>query len=92
MSITVKNSSGGNPVVTLFGLRGDGTYAAARMHEDEVPYPLYWDDAVDQVMVYVEPDDEQLDTLLFALNDGKLEYKKLQDYGSAGGGKSEFPV
>lgn len=92
MSITVRNSSGGNPVVTLFGMLDDGTYRAEKMHEDEVPYPTYWDDAIDQVMVYVEPDDEQLATLVSALNDGELDYKKLQDYGSAGGGESEFPI
>lgn len=92
MTITVKNSSGSNPVVTLFGMLGDGAYTAKLMHEDEVPYAKYWDNAVDQVMVYVEPDDAQLDQIVQALNDGKLDYASLQQYGQAGGGTSELPV
>lgn len=28
-----------------------------RMNEDEVPYSKYWENAVDQAMVYIVPDD-----------------------------------
>ncbi|HJV83904.1 MAG TPA: hypothetical protein VJ698_00395 [Noviherbaspirillum sp.] len=92
MSLTVQNSSGSNPVVTLFGQLGDGRFAGKRMHEDEVPYARYWDNAIDQAMVYIAPSDEQLDAILEALSEGKLAFSRLQDYGAAGGGTSDFPV
>ena len=92
MSLTVDNTHPGDPVVTLFGQLIDGSYVAKKMHEDDVPYTRYWDNALDQVMVYVVPDDAQLDAIVQALNAGKLDYNTLQDYGSAGGGTSTFPI
>jgi hypothetical protein len=92
MSLTVQNSSGSAPVVTLFGELDDGTFAAKMMKEDEVPYTKCWDNAIDQAMVYVAPDDAQLDAIVQALNEGKLHFSALQSYGSSEGGTSEFPI
>jgi hypothetical protein len=92
MSLTVDNTHPDDPVVTLFGQLIDGSYVAKKMHEDAVPYTRYWKNALDQVMVYVVPDDAQLDAIVQALNAGKLDYSTLQDYGSAGGGTSTFPI
>jgi len=92
MSLTVDNTQPGDPVVTLFGQLDDGSYVAKKMHEDEVPYARYWKNALDQVMVYIVPDDAQLNAIVQALNDGKLDYETLQDYGSAGGGTSTLPI
>lgn len=92
MGMTVQNSSGSNPVVTLFGQLNDGNFAGKRMHEDEVPYVRYWDNAIDQSMVYIVPSDEQLNVILQALHDGNLAFSTLQEYGGAGGGNSELPI
>ena len=92
MSIVVPNTRPDVPRVTLFGQLDDGTYAARVMDEDAVPYKRCWDNAIDQVMVYIEPDDDQLAHMLAALNDGRLEFSRLQDFGSSGGGTSTIPV
>jgi len=92
MTLTVKNTNHEAPVVTLFGQLDDGTYVAKKMHEDEVPYAKYWKNALGQVMVYIVPDAAQLDAIVQALNEGRLDYNTLQDYGSAGGGNSILPV
>ena len=83
---------GWSGTVTLFGRLEDGTYAAEVMAETSVPYASYWDDALEQVVVYIEPDDEQLQRVVAALNDGRLEFSSLQNYGSSNGGASTLPV
>lgn len=92
MSLTVKNTSGDTPIVTLFGQLRDGTYAAKTMREDDVPYSQYWENGIDQVMVYIAPDEEQLLAIVRALNEGRLNYSTLQQFGTAEGGTSTLPV
>jgi hypothetical protein len=92
MTLTVKNTHSDDPVVTLFGQLDDGSYVAEKMREDEVPYAKYWGNALDQVMVYIVPDDAQLSAIVQALNEGTLDYNTLQDYGSAGGGTSTLAI
>lgn len=78
--------------VTLFGQLADGTYAAEIMDEGEVPYARYWRNAIDQVMVYVIPEREQLDAILIALAEGRIEFSALQQYGGTKGGFSDVPI
>lgn len=92
MPTTVANSRPDSPSVTLFGRLDDGTYAAQVMAETSVPYSSYWDNALEQVMVYIEPDEEQLQRVVAALNEGRLDFSRLQDFGSANGGQSTLPV
>ena len=92
MSITVKNTSAQTGKVTLFGELSDGSFVAKVMGEDQVPYGRYWDNLVEQVMVYIDPDKQQLDAILAALNERRLPFSGLQDYGGAGGGNSTIPV
>lgn len=92
MPITVQNTRPDEPTVTLFGHLDDGTYAAEVMAETSVPYSSYWDNAIEQVAVYIEPDDEQLQRVVAALNEGRLDFSILQEFGSANGGQSTLPV
>jgi hypothetical protein len=92
MSTTVNNTSPQTGRVTLFGELRDGRIVARVMREDQVPYGAYWKDQVEQVMVYIEPTEEQLHTLLAALNERRLRFGQLQDYGGSSGGTSEIPV
>lgn len=92
MTIAVNNSRPGEPVVTLFGKLDDGSYDARVMSETSVPYSPYWENGIAQVMVYIEPDDEQLHSMLAALNDGRLDFSTLQSYGSSNGGTSAIPI
>ena len=92
MSITVKNTTSDTPLVTLFGELRDGSFVAKVMREDAVPYGHRWDNEIDQAMVYIVPSDEQLKAILAALNERRLPFDKLQDYGSSAGGTSEMPV
>jgi hypothetical protein len=92
MGITVNNTSAQTGRVTLFGELRDGRIVAKVMREDEVPYGAYWHDQVEQVMVYIEPTDEQLNAIVAALNARRLAFDKLQDYGGSGGGTSTFPA
>jgi hypothetical protein len=92
MSITVNNTSAQTGRVTLFGELRDGRIVAKVMREDQVPYGAYWKDQVEQVMVYIEPNEEQLGTLLAALNERRLPFDELQNYGGSSGGTSDFPV
>lgn len=92
MSITVKNTTPDHPLVTLFGELRDGSFVAKVMREDAVPYGHRWENEVDQVMVYIVPNDEQLAAILAALNDRRIELSQLQDYGSSAGGTSDMPV
>lgn len=92
MTTTVQNTRPDAPTVTLFGRLDDGTYAAEVMAETSVPYSTYWDNALEQVVVYIEPDDKQLQQVVSALNEGRLDFSALQNYGSANGGSSTLPV
>lgn len=92
MTTTIPNTRPEAPSVTLFGRLDDGTYAAEVMNETSVPYSSYWENATEQVVVYIEPDDKQLQHLVEALNKGQLEFASLQNYGSANGGTSMLPI
>ena len=43
-------------------------------------------------LVYISPDEEQLQAILTALNERRLPFGDLQNYGAAGGGTSTIPV
>jgi hypothetical protein len=92
MSITVKNTRPDTPIVTLFGELQDGSFVAKVMREDAVPYGHRWDNEIDQAMVYIEPSEEQLAQILAALNERRLPFGDLQNYGSSAGGTSTLPV
>ncbi len=92
MSTTVANTKPDSPVVTLVGKLRDGAYVAEAMEETSVPYGYYWDNAIDQVMVYIDPNDAQLKEVVAALNDGRLPFSSLQEYGSSNGGISTLPI
>lgn len=92
MGLVVNNSKAELPIVTLFGRLEDGSHTAQVMREEQVPYDKYWDRAVDQLMVYIWPEGDQLDQLVRALDEGRLEWDKLQEYGGHDGGQSEFPI
>jgi hypothetical protein len=92
MNLNVSNSRPEHPVVTLFGQLDNGSYVGRVMEETQVPYRRCWDNALDQVMVYIEPDDSQLEAMLNALNNGTLDYSNLQNYGASTGGTSTIPV
>jgi hypothetical protein len=92
MTITVNNTTPDTTRITLFGELQDGTFAAKTMAETDVPYTKYWDNQVEQRIVYIQPDAEQLKAILAALNDRRLSIDQLQQFGSAGGGTSEIPV
>ncbi len=92
MEITVNNTNPNDPRVTLFGELQDGSFAAKVMAETAVPYRRYWDNEIEQLIVYIVPDDDQLDAILKALHERRLPFKSLQDYGSVSGGSSKIPV
>lgn len=92
MPIDITNTHPDNPRVTLFGQMENGSYEARVMAETDVPYGLCWENAVDQVMVYLEPTQEQLELILNALKEGRLRFSDLQDYGSSNGGFSTLPI
>jgi len=92
MDLTVNNSTNPDVRVTLFAELQDGSFKAKVMTETDVPYAPYWEDEVEQLVVYIAPNEEQLDAILAALNERRLPFKRLQDYGSAAGGTSTIPV
>lgn len=92
MSTEVSNTHPDSPRVTLFGQLENGKFDAEIMDETDVPYDRYWDNAIDQVMVYLDPTEDQLGRILSALNEGRLKFSDLQEYGSANGGISQLPV
>ena len=92
MSITVRNTTPGTARITLFGELDDGSFDARVMAETDVPYTRYWDNEIEQRMIYIQPDPEQLKSILAALNDRRLTLDQLQSFGSAGGGESQIPV
>lgn len=92
MPTEISNTRPDTPRVTLFGRFENGKFDAQIMNESEVPYDRYWDKATDQLMVYLDPTEDQLGRILNALNEGRLKWSDLQEYGSANGGVSQLPV
>jgi hypothetical protein len=92
MSITVNNTNPDTVKVTLFGELQDGTFDAKVMAETDVPYTRCWDNEIEQRIIYIQPDPEQLQAILKALNERRLSLDQLQEFGSVGGGTSEIPV
>lgn len=92
MGITVKNTRPDTARVTLVGEMMDGSFDARVMAETDVPYTKYWDEELEQRIIYLNPDPEQLAAIVAALNDGRLSLDALQDCGSSAGGESELPI
>ncbi|WP_026354628.1 hypothetical protein [Massilia niastensis] len=92
MNITVKNTTPDTARVTLVGELQDGSFNAKVMAETDVPYTRYWDNELEQRIVYIQPDAEQLKSILAALNERRLSLDELQNYGSSAGGTSSIPV
>jgi len=92
MSITVRNTTPDTTRVTLFGELQDGTFAAKVLAETDVPYTRYWDNEIEQRIVYIQPDADQLEAIVAALNERRLTMAQLQDFGGAGGGTSDIPI
>ncbi|MFC4931607.1 hypothetical protein [Massilia sp. GCM10023247] len=92
MELTVNNSAPPATRVTVFAELQDGSFAGKVMAETDVPYTPYFENEVDQVIVYIAPDEEQLRAILAALNERRLPFGDLQNYGSAAGGSSTIPV
>jgi len=92
MELTVSNSTTPAILVTVFAELQDGSFAAKVMPETSVPYTPYFENEVDQVIVYIAPEEEQLASILAALNERRLPFKDLQNYGSVAGGSSTIPV
>jgi hypothetical protein len=92
MNITVRNTIPDSARITLVGELKDGSFKAKVMTETAVPYTPYWDDLLEQRIVYIQPDEQQLAAILKALNERKLSLDELQNYGSSAGGTSSIPV
>jgi hypothetical protein len=92
MEITVNNSTTAATLVSVFAELQDGRFVAKVMAETDVPYTHYFENELDQVVVYIAPDEEQLRAILTALNERRLAFGDLQNYGAAGGGTSVIPV
>jgi hypothetical protein len=92
MDITVKNTTSDKTRVLLVGEMQDGTFKAKVMAETDVPYTPYWEHQVEQRMIYIQPDPEQLKSIVAALNERRLTLDQLQSFGGAGGGDSQIPV
>ncbi len=92
MGITVKNTTPESAKVTLVGEMMDGSFDAKVMAETDVPYTKYWDNELEQRIVYLHPDPEQLQAIVAALNERRLSLDALQDFGSSAGGESELPI
>jgi hypothetical protein len=92
MNMTVKNTTPDTTRVLLVGEMQDGSFKAKVMAETDVPYTPYWEHLVEQRTIYLQPDPEQLQAIVAALNDRRLTLDQLQDFGGAGGGESDLPV
>jgi len=92
MGITVKNTTPDTAKVVLVGEMMDGSFDAKVMAETDVPYTKYWDNELEQRIVYLHPDAEQLQSIVAALNDRRLSLDDLQNFGSSAGGTSELPI
>jgi hypothetical protein len=62
------------------------------MAETDVPYTKYWDNELEQRIVYLNPDPEQLKSIVSALNERRLSLDDLQNFGSSAGGTSDLPL
>ena len=92
MGTTVKNTTPDTARVTLVGEMMDGSFDAKVMAETDVPYTKYWDNELEQRIVYLNPDAEQLASIVAALNERRLSLDDLQNFGSSAGGTSELPI
>ena len=92
MGTTVKNTTPDTARVILVGEMMDGSFDAKVMSETDVPYTKYWDNELEQRIVYLNPDADQLKAIVQALNDRRLSLDDLQDFGSSAGGESELPI
>jgi len=92
MGITVNNTTPDTTKVTLVGEMMDGSFDAKVMAETDVPYTKYWDNELEQRIVYLNPDPEQLKAIVSALNDRRLSLDDLQNLGGSDGGTSELPI
>ena len=92
MATTVKNSTPDSTKVILVGEMMDGSFDAKVMKETDVPYTKYWDNELEQRIIYLHPDAEQLTSIVLALNDRRLTLDALQEFGSSAGGESELPI
>jgi hypothetical protein len=92
MGTTVKNTTPDTAKVTLVGEMIDGSFDAKVMSETDVPYTKYWDNELEQRIVYLHPDADQLKAIVLALNERRLSLDDLQDFGSSAGGESELPI
>jgi hypothetical protein len=92
MNIKVSNTNPDTARITLFGEMPDGTFNAKVMTEADVPYTPYWEDQLEQRMIYIQPDPDQLKAIVKALNERRLTLDQLQDFGGSGGGMSDIPV
>ncbi len=92
MGTTVNNTTAESTRVLLVGEMMDGSFDARVMAETDVPYTKYWDNELEQRIVYLHPDPEQLKAIVAALNEGRLSLDALQDFGSSAGGESELPI
>ena len=92
MNITVKNTTPDTARITLVGELQDGSFDAKVMAETDVPYTPYWEQQIEQRIIYIQPDAEQLASILSALNERRLSLDELQNYGSSAGGTSSIPV
>lgn len=92
MGTTVKNTTPDTAKVILVGEMMDGSFDAKVMSETDVPYTKYWDNELEQRIVYLHPDADQLKAIVVALNERRLSLDDLQDFGSSAGGESELPI
>lgn len=92
MGITVRNTTPDTARITLVGEMMDGSFDARVMAETDVPYTKYWDNELEQRIIYLHPDPEQLQAIVAALNDGRLTLDALQEFGSSDGGSSDLPI
>lgn len=92
MGITVNNTTADSTRVLLVDEMMDGSFDAKVMAETDVPYTKYWDDELEQRIVYLNPDPEQLKAIVAALNDRRLSLDALQDLGGSDGGTSDLPL
>jgi len=92
MGITVKNTTPDTARVTLVGEMMDGSFDARVMAETDVPYTKYWDDELEQRIVYLQPDPDQLAAIVTALNERRLSLDDLENFGGSAGGESELPI
>jgi len=92
MGITVNNTTADSTRVLLVGEMMDGSFDAKVMAETDVPYTKYWDNELEQRIVYLNPDPDQLKAIVAALNDRRLSLDALQELGGSDGGTSDLPL